>query len=75
MEDITFEDWLKVGIGQGWATAPVCYTHDGLPMTEEEYEEDEPCIHIIRLCETPEEQAAVEADHTPSQWRRSNRGL
>jgi hypothetical protein len=78
MEDLTFELWLEVGVRQGWATAPVCYTHDGLPMTSEEEQElyeGDPCIHIIRLCETPEEQAAIEADHTPSQWRRSNRGL
>ena len=48
-----FEAWLQFGIDNGWAGPPVCETHDGLPMTEDEstaFEAGEdPCVHILRL--------------------------
>lgn len=75
-DDTTFDEWMEFGVRQGWATAPVCYVHDGLPMTDQEEQDffdDEPCIHIVRLCETKEQQQAIEHDHSPSAWRRSNR--
>jgi hypothetical protein len=74
-----FNDWLKIGIDNNWCGAPVCETHDGLPMTQEEEEEfydgGDPCVHVIRLYSSAEEKEAVEENHSPSQWRRSNRGL
>lgn len=74
-----YDEWIRVGVEAGWCTAPVCYTHDGLPMTDKEaeemYEDMDLCIHIVRMCETPEQQKAIEADHSPSSWRRSNQGL
>lgn len=72
---MTFDEWIAEGIRQGWATAPVCATHDGFPMTDEEAEEDDICIHMIRLCESPEQQAQIQRDHSPASWRRSNLGL
>ena len=41
----------------------------------EEFDEGDPCVHVIRLYDSPETKAAVEADHPPSRWRASNRGL
>lgn len=74
-----YEEWIRIGVEAGWCTAPVCYTHDGVPMTSSEeemwVEGDDPCIHIIRMCEDPEQQKAVEEAHSPSSWRRSNQGL
>lgn len=74
-----FEAWLQFGIDNGWAGPPVCETHDGLPMSDGEstaFENGEdPCIHIIRLYEDGETKASVEADHSPSVWRATNRGL
>lgn len=74
-----FEEWLQFGINKGWCGAPVCETHDGLPMTEDEstaFESGEdPCIHIIRMYEDPETKAGVEENHSPSIWRATNRGL
>lgn len=74
-----FEEWLKIGIDNDWVGAPVCETHDGLPMTKEEEEEfydgSDPCVHVLRLYQSSEEKIAVEENHSPSQWRRSNRGL
>ena len=78
MDDLTFEEWLAIGVRRSWVGAPVCYTHDGLPMTEteaEEFYEHEPCLHIMRCYEDDKHRQAVEADHAPSQWRRTNRGL
>lgn len=72
---VDFEDWLAQGYAAGFVGPPVCSTHDGVPMTEDEYEDDEPCVHILRLYEDAGVKAAVEAEHSPSQWRASNRGL
>lgn len=70
---MTFNDWIKHGIDEGWCGPPVCETHDGTPTTpaeDEEYDEGgDPCIHIVRLYADPETKAAVEANHSPSQWR------
>lgn len=74
-----FEAWLQFGIDNGWAGPPVCETHDGLPMTVEEetaFEAGEdPCIHVMRMYESPEDKAGVEENHSPSIWRATNRGL
>jgi hypothetical protein len=78
MMDIDFEEWLRQGVENGWAGPAVCYTHDGLPTTEAEdteFEENDPCIHIIRLYDDAEQKKAVEANHSPSVWRASNRGI
>jgi hypothetical protein len=73
-----FETWLKQGYDAGWIGAPVCWTHDGIPTTvaeDEEFEFSDPCIHILRLYDDPAVKAGVEANHAPSVWRASNRGL
>lgn len=70
---MTFDQWLKIGLTEGWCGPAVCYTHDGLPASDEEldiWEETDPCIHIIRLYDSEETRAAVERDHSPSQWRK-----
>ena len=68
-----FEEWLKIGIDQGFCGPSVCSTHDGIPMNREEEEEFEtgsdPCVHILRLYYTPEHKAQVEENHSPSIWR------
>lgn len=72
-----FEEWLKFGFDQGWCGPAVCETHDGLPLSEkesEEFEEGDPCVHIVRLYESPEVKAEVEDAHAASVWRASNRG-
>lgn len=77
--EMDFNDWLLIGFKNGWCGAPVCYTHDGMPSSEQEDEAwldgDDACIHIIRLYEDEEQKRGVEANHSPSQWRASNRGL
>jgi hypothetical protein len=73
-----FEEWIRIGVENGWAGPPVCYTHDGLPTTvdeDEEFETGDPCIHIVRLYEDTDEKSGVEENHSPSMWRASNRGL
>lgn len=70
---LSFEEWMRVGIERGWCGPPVCYTHDGLPTTETDDAEwdagSDPCIHIVRLYEDEEHKRAVEANHSPSNWR------
>lgn len=50
-----FYDWIQVGIDNGWASKPICATHDGLPMDEEEEAEWEegldPCVTAVRVYE------------------------
>lgn len=73
-KQFTSEEWMEYGWRHGWCSPPVCEVHDGLPMSDEESEEDEPCLHVIRLYESPEHKAAIESDHAPASWRASNRG-
>jgi len=50
---MTEEEWIKLGIENGWCSAPTCATHDGVPSTDEEADEWEagydPCQHVLRL--------------------------
>jgi hypothetical protein len=78
-EEIKFESWLEHGFRQGWIGPPICDTHDGTPISEEEFSEFEaggdPCIHVLRLYEDHEHKEQVENSHSPSIWRASNSGL
>jgi hypothetical protein len=73
--DMTFDEWITYGIEKGWCGPPVCYTHDGLPMSEQEYAEfdegQDPCTHIVRMYEDIDMKKEVEDNHSPSQWRNS----
>jgi hypothetical protein len=60
-----FRDWLLEGYRNGWIGAPVCHTHDGLPVADE----DKECVHVIRLYEDETIKRGVETNHLPSQWR------
>jgi hypothetical protein len=70
---VTFEEWIKIGLEQNWCSVPLCETHDGVPYTKEEEQQWEdggdPCIHVIRLYDSPEDKTEAEAGHSPSQWR------
>lgn len=75
---IDFDTWLQKGITNGWVGPAICYTHDGLPTSQaedEEFEESDPCIHILRLYEDPVIKLAVEENHAPSVWRATNNGI
>ena len=73
--DLTFNEWMTYGIEKGWCGPPVCYTHDGLPMSEQEYAEfdegQDPCTHVVRLYEDIDMKKDIEDNHSPSQWRNS----
>lgn len=70
---MTFDDWVRFGIAKKWAGPPVCVTHDGTPTTEDEdaqWEQgDDPCIHVLRLYDSPDTADAVKANFTPYNWR------
>jgi hypothetical protein len=72
--DMTFDEWITYGIEKGWCGPPVCYTHDGLPMSEQEmqeFEESDPCTHVVRMYEDIDMKKSIEENHSPSQWRNS----
>jgi len=73
--DLTFDEWISYGIEKGWCGPPVCYTHDGLPMSEQEYAEfdegQDPCTHVVRMYEDIDMKKSIEENHSPSQWRNS----
>jgi hypothetical protein len=78
-DDLDFEEWLQIGISNGWCGPTVCYTHDGLPMSEDEDEQfsngEDPCMHIIRMYDDRTQKRSIEDNHAPSTWRATNRGL
>lgn len=73
--DLAFEEWIAYGIEKGWCGPPVCSTHDGLPMSEQEDsgfdEGQDPCIHVVRMYEDVDTKQEIENNHSPSQWRNS----
>jgi len=73
--DLTFNEWVTYGIEKGWCGPPVCSTHDGLPMSEQEDKDfdegQDPCIHIVRMYEDIDMKKSIEESHPPSQWRNS----
>jgi hypothetical protein len=79
MKKINFDEWLQLGLSNGFCGPAICYPHDGLPMTEEEdnqfSEGEDPCIHIIRLYEDLDVKTRVEENHSPSIWRATNSGF
>jgi len=50
---MTFEEWLKLGVDEGYCTPQFCLTHAGQPMTNNEEAQwelgDDPCCHMVRL--------------------------
>lgn len=72
-----FDEWLRMGMEKGWCGPAVCQTHDGTPTTtdeDEEFEEGDPCLHILRLYADDITRKGVERNHAPSIWRRTNMG-
>lgn len=67
-------DWLRYGYENGWCSPPVCAIHDGTPMSEEEQEDDEPCVTVVRFYDDEQMRERVEANHPPSVWRATNLG-
>lgn len=72
--NISFDEWVAIGIEKNWCGPPVCETHDGIPLSAAEEEDmyengDDVCIHIVRLYASPEQRLFVEDNHSPSQWR------
>lgn len=69
-----FDTWLNIGIAAGYCGPAICDTHDGTPTTADEdaqYENGyDPCIHILRLYTDAFTRDAVEANHSPSVWRK-----
>lgn len=73
--DVTFDEWMTYGIEKGWCGPPVCYTHDGLPMSENEMQGfddgQDPCMHVVRMYEDIVMKNEIEENHSPSLWRNS----
>ena len=48
-------EWIQYGVERKYCSSPVCSTHDGLPMTDEENVQwddgGDPCVHALRLDE------------------------
>jgi hypothetical protein len=75
---MTFDEWLQTGLKNNWCGPSVCATHDGIPMTEGEedfMDNEDACIHIIRLYKNVVEKRLVEQNHSPSIWRATNSGF
>jgi len=74
---MNFNEWLEIGMSNRWCGPPVCYTHDGMPLSDSELvemEEPDICLHMIRLYNDSEHADEVESNHAPSTYRAQNRG-
>lgn len=70
---MSFDEWLAIGMENSWCGPPVCSTHDGIPMNEDEeneFQEGDPCIAVVRLYDDDEHKKSVEEFHSPSNWRK-----
>ena len=60
---ISFDEWLEIGRANKWVSGTVCSTHDTIPVTpaeDAEFEEGDPCIHVLRLYECEDDFDLVE---------------
>lgn len=69
---MTFEQWMRIGIENRWVLPPTCYSHDGVPTSEEEEQQfdqgQDPCINVMRVCE-PVYWQDIYDNTTSMQWR------
>lgn len=60
---MNFEKWVSIGIENKWCTPAYCATHDGPPMTPEEFDYmdsgGDPCVYSVRMCQDDAEHDAV----------------
>ena len=60
-----FSEWMQIGRDNDWVSEIVCDTHDGVPMSEaewEEFEENDPCISIMRVYDSKEHKIEIEGN-------------
>lgn len=71
---MTFEEWYKTGINNGWVSPFVCEIHDGVPISVSEdiamEEGEEPCIWIMRGYTSEEQRVEVEHYSAHARWRK-----
>ncbi len=67
---MTLSEWIELGAAQGWCGPIVCVIHDGAPTTQDEDDEDDPCIPMMRVYRDEAERLEVERNHSPSVWRK-----
>lgn len=75
-QQMDFDSWARIGYEAGWCSPPVCFIHDGVPMTAAEDEDvtegNDPCVHVVRLYESADQKKGCEANHPPAVWRATN---
>lgn len=69
---MSFTEWLTYGTQNNFCGTLICYNHDGVPMTPEEEQDNEPCVPILRLYDTIQQKTDTENNHPPSTWRQTN---
>lgn len=52
-KEMTFQEWVDLGVNNKWVSYPVCDTHEGTPFTEEESKDiddgGDPCLVVMRV--------------------------
>jgi hypothetical protein len=48
-----WNEWLSIGVTNGWVSLPICVTHEGIPSTPEEDVDimlgEEICMYCLRV--------------------------
>lgn len=77
-QQMDLDTWVRIGYEAGWCSPPICYSHDGVPMTAGEVEQldigEDPCLHVVRLYESADQKKGCEANNPAAIWRATNRG-
>lgn len=51
--DLSYEQWVAVGVEAGWVSEPACAMHDLPPMTPAELEafndDEDHCLFVLRI--------------------------
>jgi hypothetical protein len=68
-EEMTFEEWLTYGSSRYWNSAPICFTHDGIPP------EKEGCHHYILVYKNFDQAMESTKEFAPATWRHHSRGF
>jgi len=69
LRGMTQDEWMRHGWERGFCSPPVCVSHDGVPTTEQEDDDPDLCVTIVRLYRSGQEASEVAENSSEVLWR------